>query len=95
MIRLAVLLVALVIATPALAINDDPTESRSTPTVLEPQPTDQAPAPQPQPQQTVQAPAPQNPASTVPVRVPVYTPPPVYYYVPMRPVFIHHHHFRH
>lgn len=45
-------------------------------------------------------PAPPPAVVTVPVpqvvEVPVYYPQPVYYYyVPVRPVVIHHHHFRH
>jgi hypothetical protein len=81
MIRLAVLLAALAIATPALAGNDDPTEIR----VLR---GTSAPPPQREP---VNQPAPQP----VVIAVPVYTPPVYYYYVPVRPVVIHHHHFRH
>jgi len=78
MTRLAVLLVALAIATPALAINDDPTE------ILR---GSSAPPPQAQP---ANQPAPQP----VVVPVPVYTPPVYYYYVPVRPMY-RHHHFRH
>ena len=94
MTRLTVFLLACLIATPALAINDDPTETMSGSTsgstdVLRstPPPTDQAPP-------VAQAPTAQPAAVRAPA--PVYTPPPVYYYVPVRPVVMfHHHHFRH
>jgi hypothetical protein len=90
---MAALLLVLV-AAPAFAINDDPTETLSG--------GDSAPAPQqpetlrgtPAPPAAAQVPAPQPAVVRVPT--PVYTPPPVYYYVPARPVVIfHHHHFRH